>query len=179
MTPEPQPAERFERWVIPEIEVLYRVARSLTRDDGAAEDLVQETLLRAFRAIDRFDGAYPRAWLLTILRNANINSHRRRRPELVGLEPEGGPDRDPADPEVDVEAAALAGTFDAHLDRVLDALPHDFAAVVRLVDVQGLSYAEAAAVLDIPVGTVMSRLHRARRRLRDSLVRAGYAPRSM
>ncbi len=172
-------AERFELWVIPEIEVLYRVARSLTRDDRAAEDLVQETLLRAFRAIERFDGAHPRAWLLTILRNTNINSHRRRRPELVGLERGDGPDRDPADPDIDVEASALAGSFDAYLVRELDALPHDFGTVVRLVDVQGLSYAEAAAALGIPVGTVMSRLHRARRRLRDSLARAGYAPRSM
>ena len=70
----------FERYVLPEIEVLLRVANSLTRNHAEAEDLVQDTLLRAYRAIDGFDGRYPRAWLLTILRNTHINRNRRRRP---------------------------------------------------------------------------------------------------
>ena len=70
----------FERYVLPELDVLLRVARSLTHNAADAEDLVQETLIRAHRSIDRFDGRHPRAWLLTILRNANVNRARRRRP---------------------------------------------------------------------------------------------------
>ena len=76
-------AHAFRLHVEPEIEVLLRVARTLTRSGADAEDLVQETLVRAYRAIDRFDGRHPRAWLLTILRNTNANMHRRRRPGLV------------------------------------------------------------------------------------------------
>jgi len=82
----------FERYVLPETELLLRVANSLTRNRADAEDLVQDTLLRAFRAIDRFDGRYPRAWLLTILRNTHINRNRRRRPELL-RDPERATDR--------------------------------------------------------------------------------------
>ena len=75
--------EAFDRFVVPEIEVLYRVARSITRNPTDAEDLVQDTMLRAYRAILRFDGRHPRAWLLTIMRNAQINRVRRKRPELL------------------------------------------------------------------------------------------------
>lgn len=73
----------FRQYVLPELEVLYGVAMRLTRDRDDAEDVVQETLLRAYRAIDRFDGRYPRAWLLTILRNTNINRVRKRKPDLL------------------------------------------------------------------------------------------------
>ena len=69
--------------VLPEVDVMWRVAMSLTRNRANAEDLVQESLLRAYKAIDSFDGRYPRAWLLTILRNTERNRHRRRRPELL------------------------------------------------------------------------------------------------
>ena len=74
---------RFAAEVVPEIEVLLRVAQTLTRHPADAEDLVQDTLLRAFRSMDTFDGRHPRAWLLTILRNTNSNRHRRRRPDLL------------------------------------------------------------------------------------------------
>ena len=166
----------FEQYVIPEIEVLLRVARSLTRNAADAEDLVQDTLIRAHRAIDRFDGRYPRAWLLTIMRNANINRNRRRRPELL---------RDPdATFERMAEAAGDEQTdafvdleFDIEITRALDSLSESFRAVVELVDIQRLSYAEAAEALGVPVGTVMSRLHRARKRMRDQLEDAGVVSR--
>lgn len=74
---------RFAEFVLPEVEVMLRVARTLTPNHAEAEDLVQDTLIRAHRAIDRFDGAHPRAWLLTILRNTQINRTRRRRHELL------------------------------------------------------------------------------------------------
>jgi RNA polymerase sigma-70 factor (ECF subfamily) len=147
----------FSTYVLPEIDYLLRAARGLTRNNADAEDLAQETMLRAYRASDRFDGRHPRAWLLTIMRNTHINSHRRRRPQLL---------RDPDTPE-----------FDTEIERALTDLPEAFRAVVDLVDIGGLSYAEAAAALGVPTGTVMSRLHRARRRIRDHLDRAGVAPR--
>jgi RNA polymerase sigma-70 factor (ECF subfamily) len=165
----------FEQHVLPEIELLLRVARSLTRHDADAEDLVQDTLMRAYRAIDRFDGRHPRAWLLTILRNTHINRNRRRRPEL-------GRDGDAAD------AAQVIGTeradavvdaeFDGAVAAALGDLDERFRRVVELVDVEGLSYAEAASVLGVPAGTIMSRLHRARTRMRDRLARSGIVPRS-
>ncbi len=161
--------EAFNRYVLPELEVLYRTARSLTRNATDAEDLVQDTLLRAYRAIDRFDGRYPKAWLLTIMRNANINRARKKKPDLLD------------DPELtferSVEFAETSGPeeivtdpmFDASVIDAFDALSNDFRQVVELVDLNGLAYQEAADILGVPVGTVMSRLHRARRRIRDHL----------
>jgi RNA polymerase sigma-70 factor (ECF subfamily) len=166
-------AERFESVVLVEVEVLLRVARSLTRNLHDAEDLVQETMLRAYRSIDRFDGRHPRAWLLTILRNAEANRHRRRRPQLLTEHQARLPDP-VADGGDSAETAALHGTFDAALEHALDELPPDFREVVDLVDLAGLSYAEAAEVAGIPEGTVMSRLHRARRRLRGRLATEGH-----
>ncbi|MGH3632000.1 MAG: sigma factor [Sciscionella sp.] len=84
--------EAFAEYVLPEVEVLYRVARSLTGQAADAEGLVQDTLLRAFQAIDGFDGRHPRAWLLTILRNTEHNRHRRRRPSLLN-DPDEPPER--------------------------------------------------------------------------------------
>jgi RNA polymerase sigma-70 factor (ECF subfamily) len=168
----------FERYVLPELDVLLRVAHSLTRNHADAEDLAQDTLLRAYKAIERFDGRYPRAWLLTILRNTHINRNRRRRPELL-RDPDTQLERLSQSPEaeeamrpdrfVDLE-------FDADLDAALSTLSEPFAAVVELVDIDGLAYAEAAEALGIPVGTVMSRLHRARRKIRGELRRTGVAP---
>lgn len=168
--------EAFERHVLTEIEVLLRVARSMTQNHADAEDLVQDTLVRAYRGIDRFDGRHPRAWLLTILRNTNINRNRTRRPMLsrdvdgVVGDLAGTPAAERTDEMVDL-------TLDATIIRALDALDDSFRRVVELVDIDGLSYAEAALVLSVPVGTVMSRLHRARSRIRDQLDRAGFAPR--
>ncbi len=168
----------FERHVLPEIEVLLRVANSLAGNVSDAEDLVQDTLIRAFRSIDGFDGVYPRAWLLTILRNTHINRHRRQRPELL-RDPDGSQRHLSDGLATDRTDAMVDAMFDAEIDSALMALDEPFRRVIELVDVQGLSYAQAADVLTIPVGTVMSRLHRARGRIRDHLARAGIAPRSM
>lgn len=163
--------------MLPEIDVLLRVAATLVGRPADAEDLVQDTLLRAYRSIDSFDGRHPRAWLLTIMRNAEINRTRRRRPELLD------------DPDADVghaggqghadgspEAIVVGAMFDTVVSESLSGLPHNFRQVVQLVDVEGLTYAEAADVIGAPVGTVMSRLHRARGRIRDRLAAAGLAP---
>ncbi len=171
--------ERFARFVLPEVEVLLRVARTITPHHADAEDLVQDTLIRAYRGIDGFDGAHPRAWLLTILRNTQINRTRRRRPELLD-----DPDRtmatmaDTSAAGQSVEALVVGATFDAVIEDAFRSLPDDFRRAVELVDINGLSYAEAAWVMGVPVGTIMSRVHRARRRMRDRLTTAGLAPRS-
>ena len=171
--------DAFEWYVLPETEVLLRVALSLTRRPADAEDLVQDTLIRAYRSIDRFDGAHPRAWLLTIMRNAHINNHRRRRPELL-RDPEvtlATLAAVPSDGQLDPEGVVVGETFDAVVADAFDHLPERHRDVVRLVDIDGLSYAEAAEVLGIPTGTLMSRLHRARARMRVRLTAAGLAPR--
>lgn len=166
----------FARFVLPEQEVLARVAFALTRNHADAEDLVQETLLSAYRAIERFDGAHPRAWLFTIMRNAEAKRHRRRRPQLLrhvdaleAVEPTGAGHPSP-------EELVVGAEFDAAVLQCLRALPDPHRQVVELVDVDGLTYAEAAEVLGVPVGTVMSRLHRARTRIRQRLSAAGMAP---
>ncbi|CAN5779419.1 RNA polymerase sigma factor [soil metagenome] len=165
--------QAFRDHVVAELDVLLRVALRLTRDRHDAEDLVQETLLRAYRALDRFDGAYPRAWLLTIMRNANHNRARKRVPALLADDdrtfavlPARGADGREGPAESVTETMP-----DAALIEALTQLSPAHQAVVAMVDVYGLSYHEAAKVLGVPMGTVTSRLHRARRRLRADLQR--------
>lgn len=165
--------DRFTELVIPQIDLLYRTAWSLSRSKTDADDLVQETLLRAYRAIDRFDGRYPKAWLLTIMRNANINRARKKTPDLL------------EDPDITFERSLdfadtdgpeehlIDQAFDAVIDQAFEDLPDKFRAVVELVDINGLPYQQAADLLDIPVGTVMSRLHRGRKRIREHIATTG------
>ncbi len=165
--------DAFRVHVEPEIDVLLRVGRTLTGSWHDAEDLVQDTLIRAYRAIDRFDGAHPRAWLLTILRNAHLNSLRRQRPDLADERLDLDTKRPafgaaaPQSPEDTV----TEGVFDDDLERALATLDERFRTVLLLVDVDQLTYSEVADLLDIPVGTVMSRLSRARKRVRTQLHR--------
>jgi len=169
----------FTDFVLPELEVMYRVARSLTRNPTDAEDLVQDTLIRAYKAIDRFDGRYPRAWLLTIMRNAQLNRVRRKRPELM-RDPDLTMKRvaDTSEEGRNVEDQVLGSVFDERVESALVALPEKFRTVIEMVDMNGLAYQEAADVIGVPVGTVMSRLHRGRKRIRDDLEAAGITRRS-
>lgn len=160
----------FERYVVPELEVLMRVAISLVNQVADAEDLVQDTVLRAYRSVDRFDGHHARAWLLTIMRNANKNRSRRRRPKL--LEDSEYVDTVPASESANPETKVDDG-FDSCVEHAMAALSKDFQEVLTLVDIDGLSYAEAATVLGVPTGTVMSRLHRARKTIRNRLAATG------
>ena len=150
-----------------------RVAESITTNKHDAEDLVQDTLVRAFRGIDSFDGRYPRAWVLTILRNTNINNHRKRRPQLERDPDAVNEEADPRAADTSAEAVVMAAAFDATVEEAFLALPDDFRQVVTLVDIDQHSYAEAAEIMGTPIGTVMSRLHRARKRIRDELHAAG------
>jgi RNA polymerase sigma-70 factor (ECF subfamily) len=164
-------ADAFRVHVQPEIEGLLRVAMTLTGSWADAEDLVQETLVRAWRSLDRFDGRHPRAWLLTILRNTNVNMHRKRRPDVVeapselrGARPAFGASTSPGPEEQFVSSG-----FDADLELAVNGLDARFRTVLLLVGVDQLSYAEAATALGVPIGTVMSRLSRARKRVRAQL----------
>ncbi len=163
----------FRQHVEPEIEVMLRVALSITSSQADAEDLVQESLLRAYKAIDRFDGRYVRAWLLTILRNTNVSMHRRQRPITVDdaeLLRSSRPAFGKATRiSVSAEETFIDGELHPALDRAIRALDPRFQEALILVDVHDLSYAEAAAVIGCPPGTVMSRLSRARERVRRSL----------
>ncbi|MDA8391574.1 MAG: sigma-70 family RNA polymerase sigma factor [Actinomycetota bacterium] len=162
--------EMFERYVVPELEVLMRVALSLVNQIADAEDLVQDTLLRAYRSVDRFDGRHARAWLLTIMRNANKNRTRRQRPRLLDDSEyvDTVPAADSANPD-----QAVDSRFDSCVEKAMSALTQNFQEVLTLVDIDGLSYAEAATVLGVPTGTVMSRLHRARKTIRNRLAATG------
>lgn len=173
VAPHPVPVRErvFTRQLAPEIPVLLRVARTLTGSWSDAEDLVQETLVRAWRGCADFDGAHPRAWLLTILRRTHLNMVRRRRPDLLGPPEEAdghrpafGPARSPRP-----EDRVMDQTFSAAVERSVAGLKPGFRTVLLLVDVDQLTYAEAAHVLDIPVGTVVSRLFRARGKVRRGL----------
>jgi RNA polymerase sigma-70 factor (ECF subfamily) len=176
-TPVPARALSFEADALACLDSLYRTALRLTRDPAAAEDLVQDTYLKAFRAADRFEpGTNLRAWLFTILHNTARNRFRDRARDTVIVDSDavdragdlvGGPG---ATREGDTpETLLLRDTLASDLQAAVDALPAAFRQAVWLRDVEELSYAEIADVLDIPVGTVMSRISRGRRLLFNSL----------
>jgi RNA polymerase sigma-70 factor (ECF subfamily) len=145
--------------VAAEIPRLRRYARALVGDNGEADDLIQDTLERALARLDQWrDGDSPRKWLFSILHNLYVDGLRRksRRPPHVGLDSLG----------VEQSAPAADGASGRDIDRALQLLSGEQRQVLLLVGLEGLSYAETAGVLDIPVGTVMSRLARGRGRLR-------------
>lgn len=161
-------AEPFDRWVLPEADFVKRVTRRMSRTNADAEDLAQEVFTNAYRGIDRFDGRYPRAWLYRIASNAAASRARKRTP-LLTID---GDDEtfDAVTPdELTPEAEVVDPVMDPELVNALSGLPDHYRDVIDLVDVGGSSYEDAAETLDIPIGTVMSRLHRGRRRLREAL----------
>jgi RNA polymerase sigma-70 factor (ECF subfamily) len=161
-------AEAFSTFVEPEIDFLERVTRRFSRSRADADDLTQEVLANAYRAIDRFDGRYPRAWLYRIASNAAASRARKKTPILT-IDGELDFAESPEHSDSTPEDLVLAPVMDAVLVDALDELPDHYRVVVDLVDLTGLSYEDAASRLDIPMGTVMSRLHRGRKRLRDAL----------
>jgi RNA polymerase sigma-70 factor, ECF subfamily len=165
---------RFEEEALALADQVYRVARGVSRSQEEAEDLMQETYARAFRSWQSFTpGTNLRAWLLRILTNLNIDRGRRaqRTPDSQPLE-EGDyflyNRLEAATGETD-EERVLERLSQDHIPEALGAVPHDFRDVLVLVDIADFSYAEAAQILDIPIGTVMSRLHRGRRILKQQL----------
>ena len=173
--------ESFEREALVHLDALYRVALRLSGNAADADDLVQETILKAYRAWDQYEkGTNAKGWLLTILRHAFINEYRRRtrHPENVDL--------DTIEPfavlgevkDEDPQGAFFDKIVDDEVLREIDKLPETFRETLVLSDVEGMSYQEIAKILEIPVGTVKSRLFRARKvlqaRLYDYAVSMGY-----
>ena len=168
--------ERFERDVVPLLPGLYAAALRLTRDRADAEDLVQEVALRAYRGFSGFrDGSNLKAWVYRILTNAFINEYRRRqrRPSTVPEEdvPEWSLfDRlGEAGAAPSAEREVLERLPDEEVRRALEDLPEAYRLAVLLADVEGFTYREIAEMLDVPIGTVMSRLHRGRKTLQKAL----------
>jgi len=159
---------RFEAQVLPHLDAAYRFARWLTRSPAEADDLVQEAFLRAFRGFGRQRGGDVKAWLLTIVRNCHITALRQRRATVpLPQEPDEhfgcgllAASEDPA-------SASLAADEQRTLDRLIAALPQEHREVLLLRELEELSYREIAAVTSVPIGTVMSRLARARAALRS------------
>jgi RNA polymerase sigma-70 factor, ECF subfamily len=169
-------AGRFERDVVPLLPGLYAAALRMTRNPTDAEDLVQETFLRAYRGFAGFqEGTNLKAWMYRILTNTFINAYRKRQREPVTVPDEGVEegslfDRLAADSATaSAEATVLESIPDEDVKAALDSLPEGFRLAVLLADVEGFSYKEIAEILDVPIGTVMSRLHRGRRQLEKRL----------
>jgi RNA polymerase sigma-70 factor (ECF subfamily) len=170
---------RFDREMVPHMDLLYNYAMYMTGDRDAAQDLLQETFLKAFRFFDKFEqGTNAKAWLYRIMRNTYINEYRRikRIPELVTYDEQISPyhlDRNESMATDELRLKMDGETFDDEIAGAISALPEKFKSVVILRDVEDLPYEEIAEVLEIPVGTVRSRLHRARIILFEKL--RGYA----
>jgi RNA polymerase sigma-70 factor, ECF subfamily len=177
----PDRDERFEQDVVPFMGQLYPAALRMTRNPSDAEDLVQETFAKAYAGFHQFQqGTNLRAWLHRILSNTFINGYRKKRREplqdLSGeFQDEWQVGSDPLAPPVkSAEAEAIERLADSDILQALKELPEEFRVAIYLADVEGYPYREIAEIMGTPLGTVMSRLHRGRNKLRHKLAR--YAP---
>lgn len=170
----------FERTALPHLDALYTSAVSMTRNSASADDLVQETFLKAWRFWDKFTpGTSCRAWLFRIMTNTFINEYRRwsREPFKVDFDEveERSEDKIVAGTPLtaglaEVEPSALDQLFSDEVKAAIESLPPYFRIVALLSDVEGFSYQEIADIIDVPIGTVRSRLSRARGMLQEKLV---------
>jgi len=174
----------FEKEFMPHLDSLYNFAYHLTLSEEDANDLVQDTFLKAFRFIESYErGTNAKAWLFKILKNSFINEYRRknRQPGEVDFE-EYVAFQDAEEPlqvgDLDLRDEVFRGLIGDEVTQALNDLPVDFRTVIILCDIEGFSYEEIAKIIDIPIGTVRSRLHRARNlmkeKLRDYARKMGY-----
>ena len=155
--------ERFERVVLPYLDDAYTLARYLLRDEHDAQDVVQEASLRALRYFEGFQGGDARAWLLTIVRNCSLTWRKRQKIDNARHVPDA--DDVPLMSSSEADSAAVESSERTRVRRAIDALPSEFREVIVLREVQDLSYREICDVVGVPIGTVMSRIARARKRL--------------
>jgi RNA polymerase sigma-70 factor (ECF subfamily) len=167
--PAPHASQTFDTLLLPHMDAAYNLARWLLRDPHHAEDALQDACLRAYRSIDRFRGGDGRAWLLTIVRNVCYSRMRqgRREPPTDAFDDDAhGSTHDPSEANA-IEWRETKGEL---LRKALERLPDEYREVIVLHEIEGLPYREIAAVAEIPIGTVMSRLARARRKLQTELL---------
>ena len=161
----------FQREAVPHMNAVFNFALRMTGDEDDANDLVQETYLKAFRFFDKFEkGTNCKAWLFRILKNSYINDYRKavKEPNKVDYEDVQNFYENVKSDEIDskhYEQDAFSNLLDDEITKVLSALPEDFSTAIILSDIEGFTYEEIADFVDIPVGTVRSRLHRARKML--------------
>ena len=167
--------QKFERDLLPHINVLNTFAYHLSYNEEDARDLVQETYLKAYKAIDSYDeGTNAKAWLFKILKNNYINQYRRKskRPRNVDFEAFVGlheSENSPIKSKVDLREEIYEELMGDEVTIAINGLPLDFRTVILLCDIEGFTYEEIAKILDVPIGTVRSRLHRARNLLKEKL----------
>lgn len=165
----------FDEEITPHSDALYNFALKMTSDTDAADDLVQETLLKAFRFFDKFEkGTNAKAWLFSIMRNSYINEYRRinRQPTRVDYDDIQNFYENIKSQEIQLEhivSDSFSNVLDDDLAEALDALPSDFQTIIILADIENYTYEEIAEFMSCPIGTVRSRLHRARKLLYTKL----------
>ncbi|MGZ5242989.1 MAG: sigma-70 family RNA polymerase sigma factor [Bacteroidia bacterium] len=165
----------FEKEFLPHIDSLYNFATYLQNDDEVAKDLLQETYMRAYRFINYYEkGTNAKAWLIRILKNTFINEYRKKSkaPIKVELEETYQQVDDSGDDEmqnVDLREEVYNNLVGDEITSAVNALPVDYRLIILLCDVEGFKYDEIAKIIDVPIGTVRSRLHRARNMLKDKL----------
>ena len=165
----------FEDELLPHADALYNFAYHLTYNEEDANDLVQDTFMKAFRFINSFDsGTNAKAWLFKILKNGFINEYRRKKKEPSKVDYEDiiayqDADEDKGGVAYDLREDIFDGMMGDEITIALNSLPIDFKTVILLCDIEGFTYEEIAKIIDIPIGTVRSRLHRARNMLKESL----------
>lgn len=172
-------AKRFERVILPHLDAAYNLARWLTRSESDAEDVVQQACLRAYTYFDGFSGENPAAWLLTIVRNTSFTWLKTNRPAReLGLSEEAGDDLAAADAPpwsaasrelgADPETLVIEARDRSRLNKLIAGLPAVFREAIVLREIEDMSYREIAEIAGVPIGTVMSRLARARKMLHDA-----------
>jgi len=170
-----QKQKEFEREAVPQMDVLYSYAYHITNDHDDAQDLLQETFLKAFRFWDKFEkGTNLKAWLFRIMKNSYINRYRKEKKEGVSVSYDEVEDfvetiRDEAYHSENLAESLSKNLLDDEVARALESLPDEFRTVILLCDIEGLPYEEIAEFIQCPIGTVRSRIHRGRKILQQKL----------
>lgn len=183
---EVQKQKDFEEEIIPHLDAMYNFALRLTSDPNDAEDLVQDTIVKAYRFFSSYEkGTNAKAWLFRILKNSYINNYRKKskQPNQVDYDEVSTfyeTIRAERTDTSDLEDRMFRELIDDDISNALEELPEDFRTVVLLCDVEGFTYEEIANMLDVPIGTIRSRLHRGRNLLKTQLMeyaeKRGYRP---